>query len=71
MSVDELGRVVLCVEARARVGLKARDNIELFINGNEIIIRKFVPKCIFCRGENGVIQKMGKYVCKKCISEIA
>ena len=44
--------------------------MEIIINGNEIILQKYEPKCIFCEGKNEVIERLGKHICKKCINEI-
>lgn len=65
--VDELGRVVLPIELRRELDLDIRDALNIDVNGNEIILRKYVPRCVFCKGEKEVSQKMGKLVCRKCI----
>jgi len=41
--VDELGRVTLPKELRDNFGIKERDPLEIFTEGNNIILRKYEP----------------------------
>jgi len=41
--VDELGRVVIPKELRDNFGIKEKDSLEIFTNGNNIILRKYEP----------------------------
>lgn len=51
--VDELGRVVLPIELRRSLGIKEKDAIEIYIDGDKIILKKYVPN-MACQitGEN-------------------
>lgn len=40
--VDELGRIVIPMELRRTLGINEKDPVEIFIDGEEIILRKFV-----------------------------
>lgn len=51
--VDELGRVVLPIELRRSLDLDIKDALDIDVNGNEIILRKYVPRCIFCKSVTG------------------
>ena len=42
--VDELGRIVLPVELRRTLNIAERDSLEIFIDGNSIVLKKYVPK---------------------------
>ena len=68
--IDELGRVVLPVELRRSLGIGHTDILEILVDYNEVILKKYTPKCIFCGGDDSIVAKMGKHVCKKCIQEI-
>ena len=46
--VDELGRIVLPIELRRTLGIEEKDRIEIFVDGESIILRKYQPACIFC-----------------------
>lgn len=40
--VDELGRIVIPMELRRTLEINEKDPVEIFIDGEEIILRKFV-----------------------------
>ena len=39
--VDELGRVVLPIELRRTLGIEVKDAIEIFVDGEQIILKKY------------------------------
>lgn len=41
--VDELGRVVIPIELRRNLGINVKDALEIFIDGNQIVLQKYVP----------------------------
>ncbi|WP_084246858.1 AbrB/MazE/SpoVT family DNA-binding domain-containing protein [Rummeliibacillus stabekisii] len=41
--VDELGRVVIPMELRRTFDIAERDALEIFIDGNQIILKKYAP----------------------------
>lgn len=41
--VDELGRVVLPIELRKTLGIKEKDPIEIFVDEDKIILKKYEP----------------------------
>ena len=47
-NVDELGRIVIPKEMRTSLGIKNSDPIEIYVEGDKIILKKYHPKCIFC-----------------------
>ena len=65
--VDDLGRIVLPIEMRRTLGVDNRDPIEMFLDGKNIILRKYVPGCVFCGNPKGIIEYAGKRVCRDCI----
>ena len=44
--VDELGRIVLPVETRKMMDLNPKDGVEVFIEDDKIILKKYRPSCI-------------------------
>lgn len=46
--VDELGRVVLPIELRRNLGIAEKDPMEIFVEGENIILRKYevANKCM-------------------------
>ncbi len=68
--VDELGRIVLPMEIRNTLEINPKDPLEIFVEGDKIILTKYEPCCVFCgNAENNVI--LGeKRVCKACIAKL-
>lgn len=65
--VDELGRIVLPIELRRTLGIEEKDRIEIFVDGESIILRKYQPACIFCDDAKDIINYKGKNICPDCI----
>lgn len=41
--VDELGRITLPIELRRSLNLDVKDPVEIFIDGDQIILKKYKP----------------------------
>ena len=65
--VYELGRIVLTIELRRTLGIEEKDRIEIFVDGESIILRKYQPACIFCDNAKDIINYKGKNICPDCI----
>ena len=65
--LDQLGRVVLPIELRRQQTLEEKDAIEIFTEGELIILRKYEPHCVFCDDKLGDTYFKGKPICKGCI----
>lgn len=65
--VDELGRIVLPIELRRTLCIEEKDRIEIFVDGESIILRKYQPACIFCDNAKDIINYKGKNICPDCI----
>ena len=46
--VDELGRIVIPKEMRRELNIDQKDPIEISIEGQSIVLRKYQNKCVFC-----------------------
>ena len=68
--IDELGRVVIPKEIRNKFDIFERDQIEIFVDGSSIILKKFEPNCIFCGNTENLLKYKDKMVCEKCSKEI-
>ncbi len=68
--VDELGRIVLPIELRRTLDIEVRDALEIYVDGNQIILKKYEPACVFCGNAKDVTHYKGKNVCKSCIHDI-
>lgn len=68
--VDELGRVVIPIELRNKFDIKVKDPIEIFVDSNAIVLKKYEPNCIFCGNSKDLIEYNNKLVCKKCVEKL-
>ncbi len=68
--VDELGRVVLPIELRRTLDIAEKDALEIYVEGNTIILKKYEPACLFCGNARDVIVYKGKSICPDCMREI-
>jgi len=68
--IDELGRVVIPMELRRTLGIKEKDGMEIMVDGESIVLRKYEPACIFCAEAGDTINYKGKNICNKCFEEI-
>lgn len=68
--VDALGRIVLPIEIRNNMDIANGDPVEIFVDDDKVILKKYRPSCIFCDNADGVTYFRGKLICKKCLEEI-
>lgn len=68
--VDELGRVVIPIELRRTLGIGEKDALEIYVDGERIMLKKYEPACIFCGNAENVSYFKGKIVCNNCIAEM-
>ena len=68
--VDDLGRIVLPIELRRTLDIVERDELEIFMDGDQIILRKYEPACIFCGSDRKLAVYSGKNVCRDCIKKM-
>lgn len=68
--MDNLGRIVIPMELRKTMNIVEGDGLEIFIEGETIILKKYEPACIFCGEANEVIRFKGKNICKHCLEEL-
>ena len=69
--VDELGRLVLPMELRRKLDINNYDQLEIYVEGEQIILKKFNPTCVFCGSDQDVQIFRDKKICVGCLSELA
>ena len=78
--IDELGRIVLPVELRRILDIKSckekgssnksdSDALEISVDGEEIILRKYTPGCHCCGNVGDLKEVMGLKICNECLEE--
>lgn len=68
--VDELGRIVIPIELRRNLDIAEKDALEIYVEGEQIILKKYQPVCIFCGQAKEVRNYKGKNICPICLKEI-
>jgi transcriptional pleiotropic regulator of transition state genes len=69
--VDQLGRIVFPKEMRKILGISTQDSLEIFIEGNTAIFKKYNTGCNFCGSLNIHTTYQNKPICYECVSNIA
>lgn len=69
-NIDELGRLVVPKELRNKLGIGKNDPVEIYVEGEKIIIMKYHPVCHFCGGTGQLSDFKTKKICESCIAEI-
>lgn len=68
--VDELGRIVIPKELRRTLDINEGDPLEIFTDGEGIVLKAYKSGCVFCGEADGVREINGKLVCNSCIRKI-
>lgn len=68
--IDELGRIVIPIELRRTMGIEERDALEIYVNGDQIILKKYEPACVFCGDAENVTNCLGKNICRACLNDL-
>ena len=69
-TVDDLGRVTLPIELRRTLEIAEKDSLEIFVDGDTIVLKKYEPACVFCGNAQDVSVYKGKNICQDCIAEL-
>lgn len=69
--LDTLGRIVLPIELRRTMDISFKDMIEIFVEDDRIVLKKYHPACIFCGDARNVVTFKDKLVCQNCMDELS
>lgn len=69
--VDELGRVVLPIELRRTLNISEKDALEIYVDEENIILKKYEPACTFCGNAKDIKHFEGKNICPVCVEKIS
>jgi len=50
--------------------IESEDSIEIFLEDDRLILKKYDPRCLFCNRVANTIRYMGKNICKDCLKEM-
>ena len=74
--LDNLGRITLPIEIRQKLSIRTAiekgnqdrpDSLEIFVDRDKIILRRYDPACTFCGNAEGIIIFKCKFICFDCI----
>lgn len=69
--IDKLGRIVLPKELRNTQSINIKDPVEISVDGECIVFKKYNPGCILCHSVNNELVRFeNKYICHSCIQKI-
>lgn len=68
--VDELGRIVLPIELRRTLDIAEKDSLEIYVDEDSIVLKKYEPACIFCGNAKNISNYKGKNICPTCLKDI-
>ena len=69
--VDNLGRVVIPMEIRSTLDINPKDSLEIFTDGEKIVLRKYRPSCVFCENADDTVYFEDKKICKSCLEKLS
>lgn len=69
--VDDLGRIVLPVELRRQLGIKAGDELDIAVDGAMVMLHKIEARCVFCDSQEGLRLYCEKQVCSDCLGQLS
>ena len=70
-NLDNLGRVTLPIELRRNLDLDIKDPVEIFVEGDTIMLKEYAPCDNFTGSKDDLIEYHGKMVSKSSIKELA
>ena len=68
--LDQLGRIVIPKELRTTFDIKETDPIEIFVDGTDIVLRKYQQTCVFCGEADNLVEFNDKVVCAGCLKKL-
>lgn len=68
--VDELGRIVIPIELRRTLDIGTKDSLEIYVEDDQIILKKYTPACTFCANASGITVYKGRNICSSCLEEL-
>ncbi len=69
--LDELGRVVIPIELRNKFNISEKDPIEIYVDGSNIILKKYEISCIFCGKTENLKEYKDKQICNNCLLKLS
>ena len=69
--LDSLGRTVIPMEVRKMLSLPHKAQMQIFVEGDAIVLKEYEEKCIFCGNSEGLVSFKNKKICEICKEQLA
>ena len=68
--IDELGRIVLPIELRRTLDIGERDALEIYVDQDAVILKKYKTSCAFCSSNENLVEFKDKCICAECLAQL-
>ncbi|MFW5995870.1 MAG: AbrB/MazE/SpoVT family DNA-binding domain-containing protein [Halanaerobiaceae bacterium] len=68
--IDELGRIVIPKELRKTMGISKKTPMEIYVDKDKIIFKKYQPGCTFCGSIDHIVEYKGREICDECLEKM-
>ncbi len=68
--IDKLGRIVIPYELRRTLTIQDRAPIEIYVDGDQIVLKAHHQACVFCDNSENLRDYMDKCVCQSCLDKL-
>lgn len=69
-TIDKLGRIVLPAELRKSMDYAVDEPLEIFVEDDKVILKKYNPACLFCGSSENTVKYKDKLVCADCAKKL-
>ena len=69
--LDSLGRTVIPMEVRRMLSLPVKAAMQIFVDGDSIVLIEYEEKCVFCGGTDVLADFKNKKICINCREQIS
>ncbi len=68
--VNDLGKIAIPIELRRPMGINIKDDMEIYVDEDNIILKKYEPVCLFCGNTKNLKHSGNRIVCTDCINRL-
>ena len=68
--IDDLGRIVIPAETRRLFNIREGDQLSIWVEGENISMRRLEATCTFCGSTESIQAFHGKGICPNCSGEL-
>jgi transcriptional pleiotropic regulator of transition state genes len=59
------------MEIREVFDIKTKDHLEIYVQGDTIVLKKHAAACTFCNTAEDLVDFEGKKICKRCLRRLS